>query len=321
MLSNLENKPGISLSEGAPRDPTREQKSHLHNSHHIEPSTGKKRRRKADEEASEQSQEPCRKRNKEGFERGQHQDSNCHKEGAEEEDPIQCWARIGEWPKAFSQMSKPERDGSNKRRRSSTRSYSSRARDGSAPPVHSAAYKEELQRYGIMFDDLTTKDLLTAESKDLCQALLGLDELALGTDPSKSLVYMPEAHFVWENATYDTANTSSRFGVSNAPNPFGLTDQNYTFNDEICVGFMSDDLVNSTNIQVKCGLILGIASKVGNQNPLLVELGSYSCASTTKAVIRSVRSRFNETLGSGLDRLQVVSVVNKGYQNVSDMPL
>ncbi|KAK0840613.1 hypothetical protein LTS02_017134, partial [Friedmanniomyces endolithicus] len=29
-----------------------------------------------------------------------------------------------------------------------------------------------------MFDDLTTKDLVTAESKDMCQALLGLDELA-----------------------------------------------------------------------------------------------------------------------------------------------
>ncbi|KAK3065897.1 hypothetical protein LTR53_017915, partial [Teratosphaeriaceae sp. CCFEE 6253] len=108
LISTQEDKPGISLSEGAPRDPTREQKSHLHNSHHIEPSTGKKPatgkkpstgkkpRRKADEEASEQSQEPCRKRNQEGFERGQQQDSNCHKEGAEEQAPIQCWARARE---------------------------------------------------------------------------------------------------------------------------------------------------------------------------------------------------------------------------------
>ncbi|KAK1035173.1 hypothetical protein LTR74_018890, partial [Friedmanniomyces endolithicus] len=59
-----------------------------------------------------------------------------------------------------------------------TPSYSSRARDGSAPPAHTAAYEEELQRYGIIFDDLTTKDLVTAESKEMCQALLGLDELA-----------------------------------------------------------------------------------------------------------------------------------------------
>ncbi|KAK1807292.1 hypothetical protein LTR12_018362, partial [Friedmanniomyces endolithicus] len=190
LISTQENKPGISLSEGAPRAPTREQKSHLHNSHHIEPSTGKKRRRKAEEEASEQSQEPCHKRNKEGFERGQQQDSNCHKEGAEEQDPIQCWARTGEWPKAFGQMSKPESDGSHKRRRSSTRSHSSRARDGSAPPVHSAAYEEELQRYGIMFDDLTTKDLLAAESKDLCQALLGLDKLAPAYNSCSEKMYI-----------------------------------------------------------------------------------------------------------------------------------
>jgi len=190
LISTQENKPGISLSEGAPRAPTREQKSHLHNFHHIEPSTGKKRRRKADEEASEQSQEPCHKRNKEGFERGQQQDSNCHKEGAEEQDPIQCWARTGEWPKAFGQMSKPESDGSHKRRWSSTRSYSSLGRNGSAPPVHSAAYEEELQRYGIMFDDLTTKDLLNAESKDLCQALLGLDELAPAYNSCSEKMYI-----------------------------------------------------------------------------------------------------------------------------------
>ncbi|KAK0889506.1 hypothetical protein LTR02_015415 [Friedmanniomyces endolithicus] len=87
-------------------------------------------------------------------------------------------------------MSKPKSDGSNKRRRSSTRSYSSRARDGSAPPVHSAAYEEELQRYGIMFDDLTTKDLLTAESKDSCQALLGLDELAPAYNSCSEKMYI-----------------------------------------------------------------------------------------------------------------------------------
>ncbi len=193
LISTQENKPGISRSEGAPKTRRREQKFHLPNFHqsnfhqsnfhqpnfhHIEPSTGKKRRRNADEQALERSQEPCRKRNKKEFERGQQQDSNRHKEGAEEQDPIQCWTRTGEWPKAFGQMSKPESDGSNKRRRSSTPSYSSRARDGSAPPAHTAAYEEELQRYGIIFDDLTTKDLVTAESKEMCQALLGLDELA-----------------------------------------------------------------------------------------------------------------------------------------------
>ncbi len=87
-------------------------------------------------------------------------------------------------------MSKSESDGSNKRRRSSTRSYPSRARVGSAPPVHSAAYEEELQRYGIVFDDLTTKDLLTDESKDLCQALLGLDEPAPAYNSCSEKMYI-----------------------------------------------------------------------------------------------------------------------------------
>jgi hypothetical protein len=45
------------------------------------------------------------------------------------------------------------------------------------PRAHTAAYEEELQRHGIMFDDLTTKDLVTAESKEMCQALLDLDNL------------------------------------------------------------------------------------------------------------------------------------------------
>lgn len=35
-----------------------------------------------------------------------------------------------------------------------------------------------MQRYGMMFDDLTTKDLVTTESKDTCQALLDLNDLA-----------------------------------------------------------------------------------------------------------------------------------------------
>lgn len=74
-------------------------------------------------------------------------------------------------------MSELESDRSSKRRRSSTQSYSSRARDGSAPPAHTAAYEEELQRHGIMFDDLTTKDLVTEESRDMCKALLAVDKL------------------------------------------------------------------------------------------------------------------------------------------------
>jgi len=75
-------------------------------------------------------------------------------------------------------MSEPQSDGSHKRRRSHTPSYTSRMRDGSAPPAHTADYEEELQRYGIMFDDLNSKDLVTAESKSMCDDLLRVGGLS-----------------------------------------------------------------------------------------------------------------------------------------------
>ncbi|EMF10548.1 uncharacterized protein SEPMUDRAFT_150621 [Sphaerulina musiva SO2202] len=169
-MSTQETKPRISLSEGAPRSASREDHIRLPNSRRSG-SSGKKRRRHDDEQALEQSQEPCCKRKKEESEQGQEPDSNCRKDGAEKQDPVQYWARTGEWPKDFGQLSEPESDGSNKRRRSSTPSYLRRARD-------TAAYEAELQRYGIVFDNLTTKDLVTAESKAMCQALLSVDDLA-----------------------------------------------------------------------------------------------------------------------------------------------
>lgn len=169
-MSTQETKPGICLSEGAPRSASKEDHIRLPNSRRSG-SSGKKRRRHDDEQALEQSQEPCCKRKKEESEQGQEPDSNCCKDGAEKQDPVQYWARTGEWPKDFGQMSEPESDGSNKRRRPSTPSYLRRARDA-------AAYEAELQRYGIVFDNLTTKDLVTAESKAMCQALLSVDDLA-----------------------------------------------------------------------------------------------------------------------------------------------
>jgi len=183
--SPQETKPGISLSEDIPKI----SRIHPPKFHHIELS-GKKRRHDVDEQVSEQSQEPCRKRIKEEFERGQQQDSYCHKKGAEEQDPVQYWARTLEWPKDFCDMSEPESDGSNKRRRSRTPSYSSRARDGSVPPAHTAAYEEELERYGIRFNDLDTKDFIADESKAMCQALLSLNELAPAYNSCSEDIYI-----------------------------------------------------------------------------------------------------------------------------------
>ncbi|KAK4616971.1 hypothetical protein CLAFUW4_09820 [Fulvia fulva] len=143
----------------------------------IDPELRKKRRRTAGAFVFSEAE----KRNAEcqsgQFQRKSRQDSNCRTQRVSEQDPIEFWARTGQWLKGFSQMSGSEIDGANKRRRSSTPSYSSRARDGSVPPAYTAAYEEELRRYGIMFNDLTTKDSVTTQSKEMCQALLDVHDL------------------------------------------------------------------------------------------------------------------------------------------------
>ncbi|KAK5120014.1 hypothetical protein LTR85_007090 [Meristemomyces frigidus] len=125
-----------------------------------------------------------------------------------------------------------------------------------------------------------------------------LSLLTVGANPFESLVSVPQAQFDWDNATYDVTNTSTNsiFGVSSAPNPFGLTDQNYTFINDVCMGSMSDDFANSTNIQVKCGLVLGVASKAGNQTPN---------ACRARVMVDSA----------------YILLYNKQYQNVSEMPM
>lgn len=91
-------------------------------------------------------------------------------------------------------MIEPESDGSNKRRRTSTPSYSSRTNGGNAPPAHTAAYEEELQRCGIMFDDWVTTHLVNAESKDMCQRLLRPGGLATVYNSCSQQTYMKLFH-------------------------------------------------------------------------------------------------------------------------------
>ncbi|KAK5105707.1 hypothetical protein LTR62_002351 [Meristemomyces frigidus] len=141
-------------------------------------SAATKRKRRVDECVSISAHETCRKRFKAGrVESTQHHNLSATS-GAETQDPLECWARTGAWPNNFGKMRSSASDGSNKRRRSSTPSYSSREKDGSVPPAHTAAYEEELQRHGIMFDDIATKDFVAVESKNMCEDLLNVRGLA-----------------------------------------------------------------------------------------------------------------------------------------------
>ncbi|WPG98973.1 Hypothetical protein R9X50_00177500 [Acrodontium crateriforme] len=90
----------------------------------------------------------------------------------EEKDPISYWAESGEWPQYFANMSQDRSDSSNKRRRSETLGYSRGVREGKNPPAHSPAYETVLERYGIMFNDLDTREELSVESKEMCKTLL-----------------------------------------------------------------------------------------------------------------------------------------------------
>ncbi|GAB7336616.1 hypothetical protein MBLNU13_g10313t1 [Cladosporium sp. NU13] len=110
-------------------------------------------------------------------------------------------------------------------------------------------------------------------------------------------------------------------------NPHSIRDDNYTITKEVCAGFLGDDWINSTNIQIKCGLVLGPANKLSGPDTPLVEPGSewtrpiYMCASTTKAIIKSVSFSFNQSRGVGLDALSVTALEDKRYASKEDMPV
>ena len=109
-------------------------------------------------------------------------------------------------------------------------------------------------------------------------------------------------------------------------NPYDIGQTNYTVSDDVCKGFFVGIPANSTNIQVKCGLVLGPANKTNGPDTPLVEPGTiwtrpiHMCASATKATIKTVSFSFNQTRGSGLDALSVKSMQDKQYTSEDDMP-
>jgi len=97
--------------------------------------------------------------------------------------------------------------------------------------------------------------------------------------------------------------------------------------EEVCTSFFLGDCADSTNIQVKCRLVLGTAYRTSGPDTPLVETGSeltrpvYMCASTTKATIKSVSFPFNQSRGSGLDTRSVTLMKDKQYASKADIPI
>ncbi len=90
-----------------------------------------------------------------------------------------------------------------------------------------------------------------------------------------------------------------------------------------------------TNIHVECGLVFGAATRKDGHDSLVYEPGQwytqhvYSCASATKASIKTVQFRYNASIedtkshpqGPDLRTLTVESIQPKRYPNRESMPL
>ena len=110
-------------------------------------------------------------------------------------------------------------------------------------------------------------------------------------------------------------------------NPFNITSANYSDIGHICAGAYGGDKANMTNIDVKCGLLLGPSKRVDGDESNVYAPGSwwtrpiYSCASTSKASIKTVHFNYNASRSGGLDSLSVASITDKIYREKTEMPL
>ena len=117
--------------------------------------------------------------------------------------------------------------------------------------------------------------------------------------------------------------------TANFSNPFNIDYSNFTDVSMICSGAGGQDLTNMSNIHVECGLVFGAARRKDGTETLIFEPGKwytqsiYSCASATKATIKTVDFRYNATRETGhtLKALSVVNVSPKAYPKKESMPL
>lgn len=113
------------------------------------------------------------------------------------------------------------------------------------------------------------------------------------------------------------------------PNPFNIDYHDFESAQIMCAGNGNGDMANISNIAVACGLMYGAAVPVDSEAASLVfepwswwRQPIYSCATASKASLKTVRFRWNATLGpeAGLKRLQVLEMKDKTYQAQSDEP-
>ncbi|OAP60410.1 hypothetical protein AYL99_05412 [Fonsecaea erecta] len=109
------------------------------------------------------------------------------------------------------------------------------------------------------------------------------------------------------------------------PNPFGVTQTNFSSAELLCQGAGGQDIANITNFAAACGLLYGAPRRSDGRESVVFEPGSkwtvplYSCISTSKARIKTVYFRFNGS--DDLSGLTVTNISDKVYPNESSKPL
>lgn len=95
--------------------------------------------------------------------------------------------------------------------------------------------------------------------------------------------------------------------------------------DEFCSGAGAKDMGNISNFAAQCGLLYGAPRPQGGDSSIVFTPGSnwtiplYSCISASKAVIKTVKFRFNSS--SDLSGETVTEISEKTYSDESSKPL
>ena len=132
--------------------------------------------------------------------------------------------------------------------------------------------------------------------------------------------------YLMSNGSLYTSN-SSYGGPPYWSNPWNMTTYNYSDVSPLCTGALGGDDANMTNLDVKCGLLLGPSRRRDGTESNVYAPGSwwtrpiYSCASASKISIKTVHFTYNTSNSGGLSSLNVTQISDKVYQNKSEMPL
>ncbi|KAF1837156.1 hypothetical protein BDW02DRAFT_492158 [Decorospora gaudefroyi] len=124
-----------------------------------------------------------------------------------------------------------------------------------------------------------------------------------------------------ETTTFDFESTLPLY-----PNPFDISFTDWDSIDTLCRGQGPSDLANITHIIAKCGVLNGAPRRNDGSASILFDPGSswtmpmYTCISTAKATIRTVKFQFNGT-ANDLSSLKVISSVEKTYPDDESKPL